>query len=108
MHDPQATSLYTTKQFLFPVLKSLLESPEFVGQKFDFYGGQAVNEVFVKAAGQVDTGFQWSPFQDFVYTTMNDEFGKAVSGKQSLPDALRATQQKATDYARSQGFTIVQ
>jgi multiple sugar transport system substrate-binding protein len=108
MHDPQATKLYTTKQFLFPVLKSLLESPEFVGQKFDFYGDQAVNEVFVKAASQVDTGFQWSPFQDFVYTTMNDEFGKAVSGNQSLPDALRATQRKATDYARSQGFTVVQ
>jgi multiple sugar transport system substrate-binding protein len=108
MHDPQATKLYTTKQFLFPVLKNQLESPEFMGQKFDFYGDQAVNEVFVKAAGQVDTGFQWSPFQDFVYTTMNDEFGRAVSGKQSLPDALSATQRKATDYARSQGFTIVQ
>lgn len=108
MHDPEATELYTTKQFLFPVLKDLLSSPDFVDQTFDFYGGQAVNGIFAEAAGQVDTGFQWSPFQDFVYSTMNDEFGKAVTGEQSLPDALRAVQTKTTEYAQSQGFTVVE
>jgi multiple sugar transport system substrate-binding protein len=106
MHDPAATKLYTTKQFLFPVLKNLLNSPEFVNQTFDFYGGQPVNKTFVEAASQVDTGFQWSPFQDFVYSAMNDEFGKAVTGKQSLVDALRAVQSKTTEYAKSQGFTV--
>lgn len=106
MHDPQATKLYTTKQFLFPVLKSLLASPEFVDQKFDFYGGQAVNQIFGPAASQVDVSFQWSPFQDFVYSTMNDEVGKAMTGQQSLPDALRAVQRKTTDYAKQQGFAV--
>jgi multiple sugar transport system substrate-binding protein len=106
MHDPQVTKLYTTKQFLFPVLKSLLSSSEFVDQKSDFYGGQAVNQVFGPAASQVDVSFQWSPFQDFVYSTMNDEVGKAVTGQQSLPDALRAVQRKTTEYAKQQGFTV--
>lgn len=106
MHDPEATKLYTTKQFLFPVLKSLLGSSEFKDQKFDFYGGQQVNQLFAAAADKVDVAFQWSPFQDFVYSTMNDEFGKAVGGQQSLPDALRAVQRKATEYAKSQGFTV--
>ena len=108
MHDPQATKLYTTKQFLFPVLKNLLTSPEFVDQKFDFYGGQAVNQVFGPAASQVDVNFQWSPFQDFVYSTMTDEVGKAMTGQQSLPDALRAVQRKTTDYAKQQGFTVTE
>jgi multiple sugar transport system substrate-binding protein len=108
MHDPEATKLYTTKQFLFPVLKSVLNSPDFASQKFDFYGGQPVNEIFADAAGQIDTNFQWSPFQDFVYNTMTDEFGKAVAGQQGLPDAMRAVQRKATEYASAQGFTVTQ
>jgi multiple sugar transport system substrate-binding protein len=106
MHDPEATKLYTTKQFLFPVLKSLLDSTEFKDQKFDFYGGQQVNQIFASAASQVDVAFEWSPFQDFVYSTMTDEFGKAVGGQQSLPDALHALQRKASAYAKSQGFTV--
>jgi multiple sugar transport system substrate-binding protein len=106
MHDPQPTKLYTTKQFLFPVLKNLLNSSEFVDQKFDFYGGQPVNQVFGPAASQVDVTFQWSPFQDFVYSTMNDEVGKAVAGQQSLPAAMQAVQRKTTDYAKQQGFTV--
>jgi len=106
MHDPQTAKLYTTKQFLFPVLKNLLTNPEFVDQKFEFYGGQQVNQIFGAAASQVDVTFQWSPFQDFVYSTMNDEVGKAVSGQQSLAEALHAVQRKTTDYAQQQGFTI--
>ncbi|HEY3010924.1 MAG TPA: sugar ABC transporter substrate-binding protein [Micromonosporaceae bacterium] len=106
MHDPEATKLYTTKQFLFPVLKNLLSSPDFVDQKFDFYGGQQVNHIFSQAAQQVDVAFQWSPFQDFVYSTMNDEFGKAIGGPPSLVDALHAVQQKTTDFAKSQGFEV--
>jgi multiple sugar transport system substrate-binding protein len=106
MHDPQATRQYTTKQFLFPVLKNLLTSPEFADQKFDFYGGQQVNQIFGAAATQVDVSFQWSPFQDFVYSTMNDEVGKAMTGEQSLSDAMKAVQRKTSDYAKQQGFTV--
>src|SRR3982751_5582504 len=38
--NPEATKLYTTKQFLFPCTTALLTSAEFSGQKMDFYGGQ--------------------------------------------------------------------
>ena len=34
--NPQATRLYTTKQFLFPVVNALLDSPEFADKPFDF------------------------------------------------------------------------
>ena len=49
-------------------------------RKFDFYGGQAVNSVFVEASNNVDKGFEWSPFQDYVYAQMEEQFGAAATG----------------------------
>ena len=51
--DPEATKLYTTKQFFFPCTNALLSSPEWAGNKMDFYGGQEVNKVFAKSANAV-------------------------------------------------------
>jgi multiple sugar transport system substrate-binding protein len=105
--DPEATKLYTTKQFLFPTRTSLLESPEFAGNKNDFYGGQPVNEVFVKSSKAIDLGFEWSPFQDYLYQAMTDEFGAAVSGKGTLADAFGRIQDSVVTFAKDQGFTVL-
>ena len=105
-HDPEPTKAYTTKQFLFPVLNSILNSPEFKNRKAEFYGGQAVNSIFVEASKNVDTGFEWSPFQDYVYTQQSEQFGAAASGDieyTQVPDNL---QDKVSSYARQQGFTV--
>jgi multiple sugar transport system substrate-binding protein len=105
--DPEATKLYTTKQFLFPTLTSILESPEFAGQEYPFYGGQPVNEVFVKSAKAIDLNFEWSPFQDFFYQAMADEFGAAISGSGTLADAFDRIQAAVVTFAEEQGFTVV-
>jgi multiple sugar transport system substrate-binding protein len=105
-HDPKPTELYTTKQFLFPVLKDLLNSPEFKNRKFDFYGGQAVNSVFVEASENVDLGFEWSPFQDYVYTQMTEQFGAAVTGDVEFTQVPDNLQEKVTSYAKQQGFKV--
>ena len=59
-HQPSGDQL-TTKQFLFPVVNALLDSPEFANKPFDFYGGQPVNQVFIESAKAVDPSFQWIP-----------------------------------------------
>ncbi len=104
--NPQATSLYTTKQFLFPVLNSLLDSPDFADKPFDFYGGQSVNQVFVQSAKAVDPSFQWSPFQDYANQAMGDELGAAAGGKGTLAEAFDRLQDNFVQYARDQGFTV--
>ena len=86
--DKKATTLYTTQQFLFPVLNDLLKSPDFVDRPFEFYGGQPVNQVFAELANNVDPSFQWSPFQDYVNQTMGDELGAAANGKGTLAEAF--------------------
>jgi multiple sugar transport system substrate-binding protein len=105
-HDPEPTKLYTTKQFLFPVLNDLLNSPEFRNQKFDFYGGQEVNAVFVEASNDVEKGFEWSPFQDYVYTQMIEQYGAAASGDTAFSQVPENLQEKVTSYAKQQGFKV--
>jgi multiple sugar transport system substrate-binding protein len=103
--NPEATMLYTTKQFFFPCTSALLSSPEWAGNKMDFYGGQAVNEVFAKSANAV-TPFEWSPFQSFLYQSMSDEFGASIGGKGTLSDAFDRIQDAVVTYAKEQGFTV--
>lgn len=103
--DPAATELYTTKQFLFPTRTALLQSADWASQKFDFYGGQAVTEVFAKAAQSVPS-FEWSPFQDFFYQSMSDEFGAWINGEGSMMDAFDRIQNAVVTFARDQGFTV--
>jgi multiple sugar transport system substrate-binding protein len=105
-HDPKPTELYTTKQFLFPVLNDLLDSPEFRNRKFDFYGGQAVNSVFVEASNNVNKGFEWSPFQDYVYTQMVEQFGAAATGDTEFSQVPVNLQDKISRYAKQQGFKV--
>jgi multiple sugar transport system substrate-binding protein len=104
--NKEATTLYTTKQFLFPVVGALLDSPDFASKPFDFYGGQPVNQVFVESAKAVDASFQWSPFQDYVNQTMGDELGAAAGGKGTLAEAFDRLQDTFAQYARDQGFTV--
>ena len=103
--NPEATKLYTTKQFLFPCTTALLTSAEFAGQKMDFYGGQEVNKVFAKSAAAV-SNFEWSPFQDFFFQSMEDEFGVSLSGNGTLSDAFDRIQAAVVTYAKEQGFTV--
>jgi multiple sugar transport system substrate-binding protein len=95
-----------TDLYLFPVLKAELDSPVFKNASVAFYGGQKVNRVFSAESKTVDVGFQWSPFQDYVYSTLQEQFGKAVQGKQSFADALHQTQSIVVKYAKDQGFTV--
>ena len=71
----------------------------------DFYGGQAVNEVFAKSANAV-APFEWSPFQSFLYQSMADEFGASLSGNGTLSDAFDRIQDAVVTYAKEQGFTV--
>lgn len=105
-HDPEPTKLYTTKQFLFPVLNDLLNSSDFKNSKSEFYGGQAVNSVFVEAAKTVDTGFEWSPFQDYVSVQIGEQFGDAASGSVEFADVPANLQEKISGFAKQQGFKV--
>jgi len=104
--DPQSAALLNTDQSLFPATKALLNDPTFLGQKLDFYGGQAVNQTFADVSSTVVTSFQWSPFQDYVFSEFNDTVGAAFTKKGDLDAALDSWQGAVVKYAKDQGFTV--
>ena len=105
-HDQNSATMFAQKQFLFPVLNGVLNDPSFVNTASPFYGGQQVNQVFASASSNVDTSFQWSPFQDYVYTQIGDQLGAAISGKITFEQAMNNLQSSVVTYAKSQGFTV--
>ena len=105
-HDQNSAMMFTQKQFLFPTLKSVLNNPSFMNEASPFYGGQTVNQIFASASNNVDTSYQWSPFQDYVYTQMGDQLGVAINGKSTFEQAMNNLQNNVVNYAKSQGFSV--
>jgi multiple sugar transport system substrate-binding protein len=98
--------MLTKEQSLFPAATSQLEDNAFITGKSDFYGGQAVNGLFADISSTVDTGFQWLPFMDFVYSSYEDTLGSAIASKGDLSAGLDAWQDAVVQYANQQGFTV--
>jgi multiple sugar transport system substrate-binding protein len=89
------------------VQKALLADKELMGHKYDFYGGQAVNEIFAEAENHVDPSFEFAPFQDYVNSQLQDELAAALSGKGTLAEAFDRVQDTIVGYAADQGYTVV-
>jgi multiple sugar transport system substrate-binding protein len=103
--NPDAVKILTQKLFLFPAQNSALNDPSFDTAN-TFYGGQQVNRIFVESSQQVNTTFQWSPFQDYVFSQLQNQLGEAVNGKITFEQAMHNAQNAVVSYARSQGFTV--
>jgi multiple sugar transport system substrate-binding protein len=101
----QSASLFASEQFLFPVTKAVLNSSTFNSPK-PFYGGQRVNGIFADASNHVDAGYQWSPFQDYVFSQLTTVLGNAVNGKTTFAAALTTLQSTLVGYAKNEGFTV--
>lgn len=104
--NTEAASMFTSKQFFFPTKTEVLKDPKFAAQKFDFYSGQAVNEVFIASSNMIAKNYEFSPFQDYVGAQFEAEIGVAAANKTSLEDALDRMQANIVKYAKAQGFTV--
>ena len=97
---------WNQKQYLFPVVKDVLNDPAVLDYKFDFYGGQQVNKIFAEAEAHVDPSFEFAPFQDYVNTHIQDEFAASIGGNGTLADAFDRVQDAIVAYAKDQGYTV--
>ncbi len=105
-NNEKSVEKLTTESNLFPVQTSRLNSPDFVNARLAFAGGQKVNSVFIDASNNVDKGFEWSPFQDYVYAQMLEKVGDAAKGDTTVPEAMDKVQNSVTGYAKEQGFKV--
>ena len=104
--DPDSTSLFASKQFLFPSTKALLADASFANQAPTFYGGQQVNKLFAQISDTVSSTFEWPPFLDEFTTDWTDTVGKALADKTDAVTALAQLESQLTTYAKNQGFTV--
>jgi len=104
--DPESAKLLVKNQHFFPDTTALLADPAFTDAKDPYFGGQAVNQVFSDAAKTVNPDFTFSPFQDTVYSVMNDTVGAAATKHQDLGPAFDAWQSQIVAYAKKQGFKV--
>ena len=105
-NEKAPAQMLAEKQFLFPVLNSVVQDPAYLDTKAAFYGGQQVNKVFADISTTVDTNFNYLPFQDTVVSTYTDTVAKAITEKGDLGAALDAWQAALVSYAKQQGFTV--
>ncbi|WP_026930457.1 ABC transporter substrate-binding protein [Glycomyces tenuis] len=90
----------------FPATTADLESEEFLGAAPEYFGGQQINQVLVEAAGNVEPGFQYLPFQVYANSIFPDTVGTAYVDRSDLNTGLQAWQEQLVTYGNSQGFKV--
>ena len=94
------------KAGLFPVTQGTLSNKQWSDITYDYWSGQAIHQTMATAAQQVDPGFGWSPFTNYVYTTYADLLTQVTAGSMTLEQAMKTLQDKSVSYAKDQGFTV--
>lgn len=90
----------------FPASTTVLNSPSFLNVRPSYFGGQAINKVLAKAAGEVLPGWSYLPFQVYANSIFPDTVGQAYTGKSTLAAGLAAWQQQSVSYGSQQGFNV--
>jgi multiple sugar transport system substrate-binding protein len=90
----------------FPATSKTLADPQWLGDEFEYFGGQKANEIFAKSAQNVVTGWSYLPFQVYSNSVFNDTAGKAYVSNTTLADGLKAWQEQSAKYGNEQGFTV--
>ncbi|MFC5907130.1 ABC transporter substrate-binding protein [Streptacidiphilus monticola] len=103
--DPVATASLSANG-LFPATTALLNSQDFLGKKFDFFGGQQANQVFAANSKAVAPGWQYLPYQVYANSVFKDSVGKAISEGTDLGAALGTWQSTIGSYGTQQGFSV--
>ena len=90
----------------FPSTVADLESEEFLGYESEYFGGQKINEVLVKAAKDVVPGWSYLPFQVYSNSIFADTVGQSYENKTDLNTGLQGWQDETAAYGVEQGFTV--
>lgn len=90
---------------LYPAAQSGLELPS-LAEGVEFYGDQAIYDVFAQAATEVSPDFVWGPTMTQTYADISDGFKSAVSGSGTLLEALEAGQAATIQTMESQSIPV--
>lgn len=90
---------------LYPAATSGLALPS-LAEGVEFYGDQAIYDVFAQAATEVSPDFVWGPTMTQTYADISDGFKAAVSGSGTLLEALEQGQAATIQTMESQSIPV--
>ena len=105
-HDPEAYQLLFDLTGSFPVLKQYADDAEFLGEPFEFFGGQDINTVFAEELKAAPRTWQWGPFKGTLDQNVVEQTLAAQEGTISVDEALQNIQDALVTYAQEQGFEV--
>jgi multiple sugar transport system substrate-binding protein len=103
----EALTLLNEGANLYPATKAGAELPA-LAEGVEFYGGQAIYDVFAEASTQVPAGFTWGPTMTQVYADVSDGFKGAVSGSGTLLGSLESAQESTISTLESQSIPVAE
>ena len=90
---------------IYPATKDGLNLPV-LKEGVEFYGGQAIYDVFAAASAEVNPDFIWGPTMTQTYNDVSDGFKAAVSGSGTLTDALTSGQAATIKALKAQSIPV--
>ena len=90
---------------LYPAAKAGLDLPV-LKDGVPFYGNQPIYDVFAKASREVPTGWVWGPTMTQTYNDVSDGFKSAVTGSDTLAQALTTGQAATIDALKAQSIPV--
>lgn len=103
----EALTILNEEANIYPATTAGLELPV-LKEGVEFYGGQAIYDVFAEASAQVNPDFVWGPTMTQVYTDVSDGFKEAATGQGTLLDALEAAQSSTVEALEAQAIPVKQ
>ncbi len=104
-NDPESIKVFLASGG-FPSTTKDLNSSDFLASAPAYFGGQKINEVLVQGAKDVQTGWQYLPYQVYANSIFGDTVGQSYSSNGDLNTGLQAWQKSLVDYGNQQGFTV--
>lgn len=90
----------------FPSTTREMQSAQFLGKEYEYFGGQKINEVLVQGAKDVLPDWNYLPYQVYANSIYGDTVGKAYESKSDIAPALKQWQDALVSYGNDQGFTV--
>jgi multiple sugar transport system substrate-binding protein len=104
--SPEALALNNTNGGVYPPIQNVVSKLPAMQKGLPFYGGQAVFKDIEGWAADVNPSWIWGPTMVQVNADTGDQFGKVITGSQTVDAALRALQSKTLQTMSDQGISV--
>jgi multiple sugar transport system substrate-binding protein len=101
----EALTILNEEANLYPATKEGASLPV-LKEGVEFYGGQAIYDVFAEASSQVDPDFVWGPTMTQVYNDVSDGLKAAASGQGTVPEALESAEESTVQELEAQAIPV--